>query len=282
MNSPETTELQLPHFEDITGYLSEYVVELLYTLEHLFNDVDYHCHQDDLTILYNTHPDATSADRANMVTSCYREHIGLLLARQGIMVKDPYTEKLSDLIELVKGCNLIGTFPLDEILVYAHVNTDVTPDEFFASIISEITELNIPAVLSLVSDITESTIEYLHNNVPVPHLETHTANISRDRFMEYLPTVQHKGVVVNAIKQINHFDYDPFQFIYSIHEDLVNMEEKDVAVEIVLMLLGSHVTLAMLRVTALQIVDLLNLSLDVQMRLNGFIAKTLNDYEAMK
>jgi hypothetical protein len=268
-------ELILPHFEGMQTFLSEYILQLLYETEHIFTDVDYDGHIDDITMLDNTYPSASGSERANMTISIYRDNIDLVLAKQGVFLADPFGAKLSDIVELFKGCTLLGTRPLNELLAFTVVDSDVVVEEYFANIISELTTLEPHQVVELVQSVSESTIEYLHQNIPLPHVEVHSVNLHRDRFLKHLPDVEHSGIVVDMIKSINNFDYSPFVFIQAIRNQLLELNKYEMADEIYLLMLGSHTVTPELQKTTTSVIDTFVESLSEKMELTTLVINKL-------
>lgn len=264
--------LTLPYFEGYECFLSEYTIELLYVIEHLFNDIDYDRHGDDLTALSNSYPFTNGSERANLTLSIYREHIDIVLAMQGIFLSDPYCIKLSNLVEILKGCNQIAIHPLKELLPFEFIDTDTTPDEFFATIIETLTELSISDVLENIKSIAESTLEYLHNNIPVPHIEINQGHISRQRFLKALPLLLNENLTVNEIKKLNSFEYSPLTFALGLYDELREISNDEVlANEIILLTLGSHVSDETLEASALNVSDTLIDDLKRKIKVNGYI-----------
>jgi hypothetical protein len=267
--------LILPHFEGMHTFLSEQVLQHLYEVEHIFNDVDYDGHIDDITMLSNTYPHATSSERANMTLCVYRDNMDLVLAKQGVFLANPFSDKLSDIIELLKGCTLLGTRPLNELLAFAHFDSDVVVEEYFASIISELTNLEEHVAYELIQRVSESTIEYLHQNIPLPHVEVHSVNLHRGRFLKHLPDVEHSSIVVEMIKSINNFDYSPFVFIQAIRDQLLELNKYEMADEIYLLMLGSHTVTPELQKTTVAVIDTVMDSLNDKMELTGMVINKL-------
>lgn len=269
------TALVLPHFEGMHTFLSEYVLQLLYETEHIFNDIDYDGHIDDITMLDNTYPFANGSERANMTQTLYRDNIDLVLAKQGVFLSDPFNDPLSDIVELLKACTLLGTRPLNELLAFTHVDNDVVIEEYFATIIGELSQLEEHRVVELVQSVSESTIEYLHQNIPLPHVEIHSVNLHRNRFLTQLENVKHSEITVDMIKSINNFDYSPFVFIQSVRNQLLELNKDDLVDEIFLIMVGSRVPTPELQKTTIAVIDTLVDTLSYKMELNSLVINKL-------
>jgi hypothetical protein len=249
-------DLTLPYFDGLHHILSEYKLELFYEIEQQFNIINYTTHADDIAIFQNMFPNATGADRGNLIESMYREHIDAVLGMQGIFLADPFTSKLSDIVTILVGCTKLATNHLSELELSTDADTESTDEVYFASILAAITGLSEYTIMEHIKTISETTLEYLRNNIPLPHIEINHSNLSKDRFMKALQVIDNVGITVNAIREINAFDYSPINLLLMTIDDLEKItDHQTLANEITLNVLGSHTLEPTLEVTALDILS---------------------------
>lgn len=273
-------ELQLPHFENYDTFLSEPVINLLYQLEHILNDVDYNSHTDDITMQFFNHGFLSGAEKANILLSMYREHVDIVLAAQGVFLSEPFSIRLDYLVELLKGVCLLSTTPLSELLAFELIDTEDTNNVFFASIISNITNLSIHSVLENVNSITQTTVDYLKQNTPVPHQVIEHSLISKQRFMKWLEIIPNEGIAVYGIKVLNTFDYSPINFITAFYNELSEVSNNEMlANELLLIALGSHTPSSLLEVTTLELSKRLIEDMNKKLNVNGYLSKLFKKYE---
>jgi hypothetical protein len=275
--------LIIPYFEGLHNCTTEYLLELFYKIETLFDDIDYTSHMDDMNSITTSYPNLTGPEKATIFHSFYREHIDKVLVAQGIFLNDIYSNKLSDLVEILQACNRLGNTPLSELLPLFIFDDSLLSDEIFASVISHISELSEPQVMEMIKLVSETTMEYLHKNIPVPHSFVASESVSKDRFLRYLSKLENTGVTVNIIKAINSFNYEPIStmIIYSLDYlsilDDTNVKSTKLFInEILLFLLGSSIEFDEFKPKGLSIIDELFTDLTIKLKLSGEFNLGLN------
>jgi hypothetical protein len=231
---------------------------------------------DDMNSITTSYPNLTGPEKATIFHSFYREHIDKVLVAQGIFLNDIYSNKLSDLIEILQACNKLGNTPLSELLPLFIFDDSLLSDEIFASVISHISELSEPQVMEMVKLVSETTMEYLHKNIPVPHSFVLSETASKDRFLFYLSKLENNGVTVNIIKSINSFNYEPVgtMITYSLEYlsilDETNIKSTKIFInEILLFLLASSIEIEEFKSKGLSIIDELFIDLTLKLKFSG-------------
>ena len=241
------------YFNYFPAILPPEVIDVLITVEHAFALVNYDSHQDDITSIFNDYTDKTSKDLADITLAFYREHINSVLSLQGILLTNPYTDQLFPLATILKCVSVLATMPLSEILEGDSADVEETADDYFAVIISLMSELSVIQVLSHVMLVSPEIIAYLHEDTPLITLMSDTAINAAQRFKDC--PLEKKGIIVEAIRSLGKFGYNVHTFLIAHAETIANstkaiddpysediirvIDPQDIANEIILLVLGS-------------------------------------------
>jgi len=247
--------LTLPNYFNLFSNLfSEDVINSLVSVEKSFLQLNYENHTDDIDFILNDTRDLSNKDLANLVMSCYREHINAVLSIQGIFLADPFIAKLSSIVQILACVTLLGILPVHELVDSENKEFESSSDSYFANIISMMSNLSLIEVLDLIVSVNPDVIDYLHHDTPIPIVINNIAIRAEERFRS--STITKTGLVPELIKNINKFGYGIKTLIMQYGEELSNIESlTDKVNQIILLVLGSDTPDSFLRLTISEIIE---------------------------
>lgn len=253
------------YFEYFESIFSEEIIDTLITIEKAFELINYEQHKDDIGFIFTDYNDKSGKDFCDITMSFYRDHINSVLSLQGILLTNPYTDQIIPLAIILRSVSLLSSMPLSDILEGDIIDTEETTDVCFARVISLMSDLSIPQVLSHIFMVIPDVITYLNQDLPISIIRTLAMTNAEKRFKEC--SIEKKGIIVEAIRAIGTFGYNvqTFLIVHSetiadiIKEDTAHKKYNELANEIILLVLGSstpdNFLLSVMLEAAVHIVD---------------------------
>ena len=281
------------YFNYFPAIMPTELIDVLLAAEYSFNLINYSQHQDDITALFNDCPDLSSKDLSDNTLLLYREHINSVLALQGILLANPYTDRLIPLCTILHCVSVLATQPLSAVLEGDSVEIEDCADSYFARVLSIMSGLSVPELLGYITSVTPDIITYLHQDKPLIALLTTVELLGEQRFRN--SPLEKKGVVVEAIRLLGKFGYDIESFMLT-HAEMIaagtiwdtaidaDTETKasvtDIANEIILMVLGSNTQTNVLLAQMLDVSEhIVDTSSDL-LKVNTLIMKYMEQHNA--
>lgn len=238
------------YFDEASKIFSEEILNSLISIEEAFDKIYYNQHIDDIDSLFSTGTHKGTSEFCSTVLEVYREHINAVLSAQGIFVANPFTESLSNLIELLEAVVLLGTVNKHDLYHIDEIKDEDTDDTYFAKAVSLFTNLSVEAVLDIVVYVNASVVAYLDQDNPMPIFLDGISKNAESRFKS--SPIPKKGIIVDTIRAMSKFGYSLKTFIVT-HAHLISELDSNelIANEIILLVLGSNSDNRMLLVEAL-------------------------------
>lgn len=269
-----------PYFTYFHNLFSSQLVENLENIEKSFTSLNYEQHIDDISQLFYTEEANPAINLQSNILSIYIEHINSVLAAQGVFLKNPYTDKIELISDILHCITVFAITPIEELIdmhLIDHENDDCV---FIALAVSSLCENTMESYLDCLDSVSSSTIEYLRNDEIVPNLTNEIAIIAESRFKA--SPLQKYGIIVEAIKKLNRFGYSLKTFLTTYSYHISEKEDiKELANEIILLVLGSDTNNRFLQSEALQASEIICENTNVMLLVNNEINKYFkeNKYE---
>jgi hypothetical protein len=242
--------------EEISPLVSHATFDLIETLEHSFESVNYTTHLDDVIHALDSPLVITGAsnDTAHGLYDVYRHHANWVLSSQGIHLRNPYQIQFNLLIKITEKVCLLGTSPYEDLIALG-VTTEDNEDAtiYISNILHLLTEISVEQLLMEIEYINPDIIVFLQKKKLGENLITNVAEHALNR-VKAKNTDKNK-TMIQVFRGMDHLGYD-LSFFIEHHADHIDLTVSpiEIAEEIELLVLGSstpddHVLAAMLTVS---------------------------------
>jgi hypothetical protein len=248
--------------EEISPLVSHAMFDLIETLEHSFESVNYATHLDDITHALDSPLTITGSanDTAHGIYDVYRHHANWVLSSQGVHLKNPYQIQFNLLVTITEKVCLLGTSPYEDLLAVGITAEDNEDSSIYvANILHLLTEISVEQLLTEIEYINPDILVFLQKKKLGENLITGIAEHALSRVKSKI-TGKDKAMT-QLFRGMDHLGYDLSFFIerHAEHLDLT-ISPTEMAEEIELLVLGSsvsddHVIAAMLTISEQLIED---------------------------
>lgn len=265
------------YFNHFPAIFTPEIIEVLVSVEKSFNIINYENHFDDIDFLLLNPGFNNSKDINNLIMSVYRDHINSVLSILGILLSNPYTDSISVISTILRTICILGTNSLSDILDDSIIDEENSGDTFFATIIANITHLNVIQVLHHIALVSPDVLDYLHHDNPIPIFNHDLSKFSENRFKR--SSVEKKGIIVDAIRNLNRFGYSVHTFLLTHSHAISETHDTPelIAHEIILLVLGSSTPDNLLLATMLEVSEHVVDNAILKIQVNGIITKYIKD-----
>lgn len=234
--------------------VSEERLELYTEIEKCFTNVNYTFHIDNINAVFLNSEDQNS-HKALLVNDIYRTHIDTVLGLQGVYLLNPYVDKLSTIVVILRTVCTLAVNKPSQIYSPAELSESESGCVTLANVVELITGFPAVNVLPLLDYVDSKVVEYLHNDIPTTAITNDTIRIATKRFKEC--EIEKTGMVVEGIRIFNRFGYSVDSFVKEFGQSLSQLDTASLAKEIVLLVLGSNTSVNKLIDQMLELADLL-------------------------
>jgi hypothetical protein len=257
------------YFNYFPTVFPEPVIEMFVSIENSFYTINYDAHRDDISAVYDI-LNLNTTNLNNLTLEIYREHITSVMSLQGIFLANPFTEKFSNLVQLVNCVSVLATNKVSELLEGEVIELEDNNEYYFAKLIEALTELTYTDALLMIDYVSKGLIDYLNKDLPTAILTTETRLIGETRFKNSI--LVKEGVIVEAIRKLNYFGYDINTFLVTHTLDISDIkDDNEMAKEIILLVLGSSTPDELLTSTMFEVANHIGESVQQILSLNNKI-----------
>lgn len=214
-------------------------VEVIVEIESCFEKVNYIEHVELLHNCFSYENSIAVRDMCDTAISIYRTHIDVCLHRQGFTLMNANDDPLPILSKILMGVTALATVDVKDILIGEVLPNAEDNVDFICNVLSIVT--NIPSIqLQLYIDkVDDNVIQLIKSKENLETFQHTNSSEMQARFIRVRNGKPH-SLVVNAIRQLNYFGYDPKLMLKMIENELDDLTDP-VAIrsEIELLIAGS-------------------------------------------
>lgn len=249
------------YFNIINSFSTSEVMEVLSSFESNFRQLSSDRHINQIEEILDNPKDLPTKDIRDGILDIYRSHIADIFSKLGITLFNPLNEKLSILDKLLTAITILSTSNLEETLEGIELDPNEDSVIYLSDIFEYLTDLQVPEILSVIANVDSELIKVLDKEEDLESFKSSIINRAKERFKKEL-NENRDGVVADFIRRTNSFGYiltiANNGLINSLMDDLNEIrDDKKLAKEIRLLVLGSSATGIELELMANEITNLI-------------------------